>query len=188
MYPNPKPKPPLPGGEYTHVSDPGTPPLPPGVKTVNLIPIGDGGPGTPLPPARPRRKPLLPTADELARLPRSARAAFASRCVERSLPALRRFDPLIADGLIAAEREAVLAADDPRVAADVALRAAEMILRVASDPRDLLSLRSDFEWARELVEENGWTDDTPVPPDALGPLWPPGRVPEWARDAKRPRG
>src|SRR4051812_44063685 len=56
VIPNPKSKPPGAGGEYTHISDPGTPALPPGVKVYNLVPVGDGGPGTPLPPVRPRKK------------------------------------------------------------------------------------------------------------------------------------
>lgn len=91
MHPNPKPKPPLPGGEYIHVSDPGTPLLPPGVKRYNLIPAGDGGPGSPIPPlSRKVRKPLLPSEAEVASLPKWARVAFAARCAKRVLPVIER--------------------------------------------------------------------------------------------------
>ena len=82
---NPKPAPPLPGGEYVHQGEPVTPPLPPGVKKVSLIAVGDGGPQPLLPRTqRPKkRKPVLPTPDEIAKLPRAARAAFAARCALR---------------------------------------------------------------------------------------------------------
>jgi hypothetical protein len=160
---------------------------------VNLVAVGDGGPG-PLSPRvtrRPKRKPLLPSQDEIAKLPRLARVAFAARCVQRSAPAMRRADRL-ADLLSTAEQKealaGLLAADDPRVAAETVARAAGVILRVACDPRDLLFIRSDFEWLREQVEANGWTDDTPVPPEVFGPMWPPGRVPKWAREKEEPRG
>jgi hypothetical protein len=73
-----------------------------------------------------------------------------------------------------------------RSAADAALNAVEVILRVASDPRDLLFVRRDFDRLCSLVKVNGWTDKTPVPPDVFGPLWP-GRVPKWAREANGPR-
>lgn len=174
---NPKPKPPLPGGEYTHVSDPGTPPLPPGTKVVGLIPVGDGGPGPLLPRVtrRPRPKPLLPSPEEVAKLPRQARVAFATCCVLRALPALPG----------TAEPTAV--SGDPRAVAETAARAAEAILRVATDPTDLRFIRRDFERFRWLAKHHGWTDDTPVSPDAIGPRWPRNRTPKWARETKKPR-
>ena len=33
-------------------------------------------------------------------------------------------------------------------------------------------------------QANGWSDDTPVPPEVFGPLWPEGRVPKWAKKGK----
>jgi hypothetical protein len=163
---NPKPKPPMPGGEYTHISDPGTPPLPPGVKVVHLIPVGDGGPG-PCPPRvtkRPKLKPMIPTAAEIAALPALARAALAARCAERVLPLIGRCD-------CAASVE------------DAIARAALAILRVSPKPGELVLIRYDFERLRKLAKENNWTDETPIPADVFGPMWP-GRIPKWAREKK----
>ena len=170
MLPNPKPNPPMPGGEYTHISDPGTPPLPQGVKVVNLIPVGDGGPGPLLPPMTRRKKPkpMLPSAEEIASLPRLARVAFAARCAARVQPLTGRADP-------------TGQSPDAAVAA-----AAVTILRVSPKPGELVLFRHDFERLRRLAKANGWTDETPVPPEVFGPLWP-GRVPKWAREKHKPR-
>lgn len=255
---NPKPKPPMPGGEYTHVSDPGTPPLPPGIKVVGLIPVGDGGPGPLLPRVtrRKERKPLLPSRAEVEKLPRFARVAFAARCARRVFPILRRCWPSApADHLATLEnavavaekcssesgvdeafaaaaaaytvannsesyrvlvatnaacgadpnyavylaaRAAAEAADvayfavlaDPapvRVASGVAAVTAAAMLHVASDPRDLLVIRRDYTRFSWLAKAHGWTDETPVSPNVVGPFWPPGRVPRWAREANGPR-
>ncbi len=160
---NPKPSPPFPGGEYVHQGEPVTPPLPAGIKTVRLIPVGDGGPGPLLPRVtkQPKRKSVLPTAGEVAALPRGAGAAFAARCAERVAPLVQLGE-----------------------CEDAAGCAALAILRAAPDPRDLMFIRRDFERLRRLAKANGWTDDTPVPPEVFGPLWPEGYVPKWAREAK----
>ena len=92
MHVNPKPKPPLPGGEYTFTTDTGRQGVRPGIPVVNLIPVGDGGPGPLLPRPPKKRRPVLPTAAEVAALPRAARAAFAERCALRVEP-LVRLDP-----------------------------------------------------------------------------------------------
>jgi hypothetical protein len=164
---NPKPKPPPPGGEYVHQGEPVTPPLPPGVKTVRLIPVGDGGPG-PLPPRvtrRPKRKPALPSQAEIATLPLGARAALAARCARRVAPLVQLGD-----------------------AEDAVGAAACAILRAASDPRQVAVIRRDFEVLKRLARKEKWTDDTPVPPEVFGPMWPEGRVPKWARETNRPQG
>ena len=175
---NPKPKPPMPGGEYTFMVDTGPQGVSPNATRVNLIPVGDGGPGPLLPRVirPPRRKPLLPSAEEIAKLPRSARVAFAACCVERARPAKQTM----------ADQPVVSAADDPRAVAEAVARAAEAILRVATDPADLRFIRRDFERFRWLARKHKWTDDTPVSPDAVGPLWP-RRVPKWARETNEPR-
>ena len=33
---------------------------------------------------------------------------------------------------------------------------------------------------KRLAREQKWTDDTPVPPDVFGPMWPEGVEPYWA--------
>jgi len=255
---NPKPKPPMPGGEYTQFIDTGPQAVTPGATRVNLIPVGDGGPGPLLPrmTGRKKHKPLVPSRAEIEKLPRWARVAFAVRCARRVFPILCRRWPsaptahlqalenavsvaercasasdaadvfgaaatayttaaslessvvLIASnaageadpdgGVYLAARAAAEAADvayyavlaDPapvRDASGVAATAAAAMLRVASDPSDLLFIRRDFERFRWLEKKHGWTDDTPVSPDAVGPLWPRGRVPHWAGEKKRPR-
>ena len=167
---NPKPKPPLPGGEYTFMTDTGRQAVPPGTPLVNLIPVGDGGPGPLLPRAfrRKKPKPVLPTPDEIAALPRAAQAAFAVRCALRAAPLA-----------------------DVSGSADAVEATAVVVLRATSDPRDLRFIRRDFERVKWFALKEKWTDDTPVPPDVFGPLWPKGRVPKWARErveANGPRG
>ncbi len=49
-------------------------------------------------------------------------------------------------------------------------------------PQALAAIRSDFDTLRERVVTDKWTDDTPVPPDAFGPLWPNGLTPDWAKE------
>lgn len=234
---NPKPKPPMPGGEYTFMVDTGPQQVPPGVRTVNLIPVGDGGPGPLLPRMKWRPKPLLPRPEEIAKLPRLARVAFAARCARRVFPVVRRDwteipgdyhtklratvlvveqsavhpNPPAAHALVCEVRvigntaakagrpaaaaavfaahgaAAAVALDSAQGIEDAVLRAAEAILRVCSDPADLSFIRRDFERFRWLAKKHGWTDDTPVSPDLVGPLWPRGRVPHWAREKKKPR-
>ena len=96
----------------------------------------------------------------------------------------------VADAAVgAAYAAAVHAADTttPAYANTAAWCAAHAILRTSADPHDLLFIRRDFERFRWLAKKHGWTDDTPVSPDAVGPLWPPGRVPKWAREKNEPR-
>ena len=165
---NAKHPPPRPGGEYVHTGEPDTPPLPAGVQKVGLIPVGDGGPGPLLPRvtrAPKKRKPVLPTAAELAALPGTARAAFAARCA-------RRVEPLV----------------QLDTSADAAGAAAVAILRAAPEPWALQFIRRDFDRVWRLAQANGWSDDTPVPPEVFGPLWPEGRVPKWATEATEPKG
>ena len=49
--------------------------------------------------------------------------------------------------------------------------------------RQLLCIRRDFDRLARLAKQHAWTDDTPVPPDAFGPLWPNNLIPEWAKDS-----
>jgi hypothetical protein len=44
----------------------------------------------------------------------------------------------------------------------------------------LRCVRRDFEKLVSLAKKHGWTDDTPVPPDVFGPLWPENLTPPWA--------
>jgi hypothetical protein len=49
------------------------------------------------------------------------------------------------------------------------------------------SVRRDFDHLARLAEWQHWTDDTPVPPDVFGPLWPEGPPPGWPADPDVPQ-
>ena len=109
-------------------------------------------------------RPLVPTAEEIARLPRNARDALARRCAARVAR------------LLGADGPAEL---DPRSAAHLLLdrAAAETPIR-----RQLLCIRRDFDRLRHLARKHDWTDDTPVPPEVFGRMWPVGLTPDWAKE------
>lgn len=50
----------------------------------------------------------------------------------------------------------------------------------------LLSIRRDFDALLRLSEWQHWNNDTPVPPDVFGPLWPEGAPPSWPADPDVP--
>jgi hypothetical protein len=170
--------------------------------------------------------PLIPTAEEIAALPRSAGMAFAARCVRRVVPLYRHAWPAAPDHHRAAVERAVrvveqsageaeraaaafataeaadaagrasagaafdaaraaarLAGADSLPAAAFAVRgAADALVRAAtyrtSLTRQLRRIRRDFDRIAHLAKTNGWTDETPVPADAFGPMWP-NRAPDW---------
>jgi hypothetical protein len=54
--------------------------------------------------------------------------------------------------------------------------------------RDLsTSFRRDFDHLARLTEWQHWTDDTPVPPEVFGPLWPEGPPKGWPADPDTPQ-
>lgn len=112
---------------------------------------------------------LVPTADELAKLPRAARAALAQRCATRVAPLL---GPAAASEL------------DPDAVARLIVTAARIDTPVA---RLLRCVRRDFDRLLFLSKRRRWTDETPVPPTVFGPLWPADATPEWARPAPADR-
>jgi hypothetical protein len=116
------------------------------------------------------KRPLVPTAAELAKLPRSARVALARRCAARVAPLLR-------------EPQAEL---DPETAARLMLAAATYPTPLA---RLLRCVRRDFDRLVHLAKRRNWTDETPVPPAVFGPMWPARLTPDWARpsSAAEPR-
>jgi hypothetical protein len=136
---------------------------PPAVKARGgVVPVGDGEGLPPRPaPGTPRKQspPLVPTADEVAALPRLARAAFAERCALRVKP------------VFAAPE--VTAADAARVIFETATIDSPLTAQ-------LRCIRRDFVRLKRLAKEHKWTDDTPVPPDVFGPMWPEGVEPYWA--------
>lgn len=154
--PNAIPPVPMPGRGAFELIELGPPvhAYPPPEPKFRGAPIGAGD-GEELlyrpPPGAKVRPPLVPTADELASLPKLAREAFAARCAAR-----------------------VPGASGP---AEVAHRLVEQATRGKRLVRQLRCLRRDFDRLRSFSRKQNWTDDTPVPPEALGPLWPPGVAP-----------
>lgn len=47
-------------------------------------------------------------------------------------------------------------------------------------------IRRDFDHLAQLAEVRRWTDDTPVPPDVFGPLWPEGPPKGWPANTDAP--
>jgi hypothetical protein len=73
-------------------------------------------------------------------------------------------------------------------AADEALTAAEYFdaypdgapdIPVDTDVAALAAMRYDYELLRVAANEEHWTDETPVPPEFFGPLWPFGQPDDW---------
>ncbi len=107
-------------------------------------------------------RPLIPTAEEIAKLPALARAAFATRCAARVAPIATKPTPT---------------ALDPQTAASLILAAAKVETPVR---RLLRCIRRDFDRLVYLSKQRKWTDDTPVPQSVFGPMWPKDFVPSWA--------
>ena len=169
---------PAPGGGSSEVTALGEPrylmPVGPAKRVVRLVPgdlgvITDAGHPLTADQASARRaelglpapnRPLVPASEEVAKLPRTARAAFAARCAAR----VARLRPNAAT---------------PEAAAALILAAATVGTPIR---RQLLCIRRDFDRIAYLVKKHNWTDDTPVPPDAFGPMWPKGLTPDWAKE------
>jgi hypothetical protein len=183
-----------------------------------------------------KNPPVLPSEEEITKLPRWARVAFAARCARRVLPLYGSFRPGSSEpieklnpawAVNEAEQSAAdatagprtasgydaaaagyYAADDPHdEAAYSAANAAAYAVADASDDQrsvrafvamnhaahaakslaDLrLHIRRDFDHLARLAEWQHWTDDTPVPPEVFGPLWPEGPPPGWPADPDIP--
>ena len=160
---------PQPGGEAVHEGEAGpliySYPLPP-VRTRGRLLLGGAAETTEaLPTAAPASvpepkdgRPLVPASEEVARLPRTAREAFAARCAAR----VAKLRP---------------GAGSPEAAAALLLAAATTRTPLR---RQLRCIRRDFDRISLLAKRNNWTDETPVPADVFGPMWPANLVPEWA--------
>lgn len=64
-------------------------------------------------------EPKLPTQEEIAKLPRWARVAFAARCARRALPLFKQHWPAAPDDHLQAVERAVSVAEAPAVRSDV---------------------------------------------------------------------
>ncbi len=168
----------------------------------------------------------LPSEEEIAKLPRWARVAFAARCARRVLPLPKHRRPETPDDHVGrfayaigvAEMCAGIAAADPDArsayvalakvslqgagsAIDALIAAglagtfetvdsgklnAHVMIAVRSASGDAVPIadihsviRRDFDHLSSLAEWQQWDDDTPVPPEVFGPLWPEGPPKGW---------
>ncbi|HJZ54364.1 MAG TPA: hypothetical protein VKE74_05375 [Gemmataceae bacterium] len=246
---------PQPGGEENQTIEAGPPvyemPMPPAKTLIRRGPPGEPLVAVPLPPV-PREeweaqceregillpdRPLIPTAEEVGKLPRLARFAFAARCARRVWPIVRsdlRSHPEVAEQVatvlelveqfatgrgepkqVAEAGRQALRATDRAVRAKAASSAALTIWQAAhalaesvtggvcgvslaaeyaaraviqaatvQTPirRQLLCIRRDFDRLKHLARKHNWTDDTPVPPEVFGPMWPADLTPDWAKE------
>lgn len=184
----------------------------------------------------------LPTENEIEKLPRWARVAFAARCARRVLPLFgvawpeaKQFhfgsvendvevselaaslaraparggdDDVAATALEAhikkaagaqavarAARRAARAADcDPNIDVEYDLyNFATEGMEAAAEASDSVSIdirpaiRRDFDHLAALAQWQHWTDDTPVPQDVFGPLWPEGPPAGWPANTEIPQ-
>lgn len=85
---------------------------------------------------------------------------------------------------------AASAAGSDWTAAKAAADAARVIFETATIDTPLTAqlrcVRRDFVRLKRLAREHKWTDDTPVPPDVFGPMWPEGVAPYWAVELPPP--
>lgn len=137
-------------------------PIPPAKSVIPAVPgdrveVVEADEPIALDPARP----LVPDAEELAKLPAAARAAYLARCGQRVAP-LRNGDA---------------SQTDPQTAAALILTAALVRTPVR---RQLRAIRKDYDRLKWFVRRYNWGDDTPVPSDVFGPLWADGQTPVWA--------
>ncbi len=177
---------PQPGGESFQIGEAGLPiyhmPMPPVKSRGQLIPLGEWQIGEAGPPMTPDEykayceregildpdRQLIPSPEELAKLPLSARVAFARRCAARIAPLAG----------VATPQEL-----NPQAAALFLLAASTVQTPLR---RMLRCIRRDFDRLLHLARKQKWTDDTPVSSDVFGPMWPKDLVPTWAREIQQP--
>ena len=131
----------------------------------------------------------IPDQAEIAALPRWARVAFAARCARRVQPSFRAGRPKATQTRLKAFDTAVMvlerasadgtydaAAYGAIEGADAAALVATVVYDIcdAYDADDADAVRRDFKMLQSAAAGEGWTNDTPVPPEFFGPLWPQG--------------
>jgi hypothetical protein len=64
--------------------------------------------------------------------------------------------------------------------------AGEAVRGTAAENNTIRAMRMDFEKLRAAAEKERWTDETPVPREFFGPVWPECEPPGWPSTAARP--
>jgi hypothetical protein len=103
----------------------------------------------------------LPTEEDIAKLPRWARVAFAARCARRALPLFVQHWPDAPSVHLKAIEKAISVAED--AAADAANAA-----NAAGVP--VVAIARDFQTVLDAATQGRWDDNTTVPPSVFGPL------------------
>ncbi|QJW94291.1 hypothetical protein [Frigoriglobus tundricola] len=89
---------------------------------------------------------------------------------------LREAPGTVAEFVVAA---ALTAAESVTGENTTAFHAMRYATSVATESDFLAAFRRDFDHLSRLAEWQHWTDDTPVPPEVFGPLWPEGPPKSW---------
>lgn len=175
-----------------------------------------------------KNPPVLPSEEEIAKLPRRAQVAFAARCARRVLVLVQyvrssdRIKTLEIVAVIVANSEKATSVaelsnprtreevqsllhayweNDPQDKAVAEAISSALCAGIDAENQDRLSrasaaakhaaaagllvanitphIRRDFDHLSRLAEWQEWTDDTPVPPEVFGPLWPAGPPKGW---------
>jgi len=174
----------------------------------------------------------IPTKEEIRKLPRWARVAFAARCARRVQPIFTAACPKSSKEQVEALERAILiaetAAAQGKVNAEAARAAADAATDAARGPNAAYYTASaannscyaasavpeaatfaaksaalaadhaiyasefagfkdevvsgiwwDFENIKKAAKREQWTDESPVPPESFGPIWPEGKEPKW---------
>jgi hypothetical protein len=85
----------------------------------------------------------------------------------------------VARAALAAYLASIKGADDEKHAADAVSNAANAAGKANAYAAATAAMWTDYQLLFNLVRDENWTDESPVDPDLLGPLWPVGR-PAWA--------
>lgn len=117
-----------------------------------------------------------------------ARAAADNATAARAVVAGTAAAAVVSAGTAAAATRAADSASTVAAAATAAFRSARAAAD-ATDARTVASaaIRRDFELLKAAAEAENWTDDTPVPPEFFGPLWPHGEPEDWPESGREDR-
>jgi hypothetical protein len=153
----------------------------------------------------------MPTAEEIAELPRWAQVAFAIRCARRVQPLFLADWPDAPPKYVVAIEKAIKWAERTlsghedtsaytRAAADAAYAAAAAAADTADTADTAAAYAADTAWAyvanakavwrdfdmlMEMSKREHWTDETRPSLESLGPLWLEGEEPDWKDIARR---
>ncbi|MEO0513599.1 MAG: hypothetical protein AAF108_12035 [Planctomycetota bacterium] len=108
-------------------------------------------------------------------------AAGAANAAARAANAAARAANAAAHAVRAAEA-AVYAANAAARAANAAAAAAAYVTAAYAVPTRRF-VRADFDLLLETSRREKWTDETPVPPEFFGPMWPDGTPDGWPEPA-----